>query len=234
MPRLSPQGAGRRAVRCEMAIDDKLRERIETVLRTLPFRRDRSAAELESRIAVAAGGLTRRAKITLSFLPDPRLERLRGGSSSLLDKRAADQALRKLASSLDTAIHTLAFLSEPAALALVGAGLVPEKAQQALEAMLKSVDGAYLSFMPKKPGRPPSAQFQQKLIDSFGRAYAGLTGKRPTVSTVNNKVGGIFYNFTLKMLKAMRLEKITKPESAVRRLCQVWRKRRPGAAIKSF
>ncbi|MGA7328403.1 MAG: hypothetical protein WBX25_28905, partial [Rhodomicrobium sp.] len=208
--------------------------RIEIVLRTLPFRRDRSAEELESRIAVAAGELTRRAKITLSFLSDPRLERLRGGPSPSLDKRAADQAVRRLASSLDSAIHTLAFLPEPVAVALAGAGLMPEKAQQALEAMLKSVDGAYLSFAPEKPGRPPSPHLQQILIDSLGATYFDLTGKRPTVSTVNNKASGIFYNFTLKMLQAMRLEKIIKPESAVRRLCQVWRKRRPSAAIKSF
>jgi hypothetical protein len=131
-----------------MAIDDPLRERIEAVLRTLPLRQDLSATELESRIAVAAGELTRRAKITLSFLPDP--------GAPALDKQAT-KALHKLACSLDTAIHTLAFLlPEPAAVALVDAGLVPEKAQQALEAMLKSIDGAYLSFKPKKPGRPPA------------------------------------------------------------------------------
>ncbi len=122
-----------------MTIDDKLRERIEIVLRTLPFQRDRSAEELESRIAVAAGELTRRAKITLSFLPDPRLERLRGGPSPSLDKRAADQALRKLASSLDTAIHTLAFLPEPVAVALAGAGSVPEKASRLWKPCLRAL-----------------------------------------------------------------------------------------------
>jgi len=204
-----------------MAIDDPLRERIEAVLRTLPLRQDLSATELESRIAVAAGELTRRAKITLSFL-DPE--------APALDKQATE-ALHKLACSLDTAIHTLAFLlPEPAAVALVDAGLVPEKAQQALEAMLKSIDGAYLSFKPKKPGRPP-AHLQKILIDSLGATYFDLTGKRPTVSTMNSKASGIFYNFTLKMLQAMRLEKIFKPEYGVRRLCQVWRKRRPSAAI---
>ena len=41
-----------------MAIDDPLRGRIEVVLRTLPLRRDLSATELESRIAVAGGELT--------------------------------------------------------------------------------------------------------------------------------------------------------------------------------
>ena len=205
-----------------MAIDDPLRERIEVVLRTLPLRRDLSAAELESRIAVAAGELTRQAKITLSFLPDP--------GAPALDKQATE-ALQKLACSLDTAIHTLAFLlPEPAAVALVDAGLVPEKAQQALEAMLKSIDGAYLSFAPKKPGRPPDTHLRI-LVDSLGATYFDLTGKRPTVSTMNSKASGIFYNFTLKMLQAMRLEKIFKPEYEVRRLCQVWRKRRPSAAI---
>ncbi len=121
-------------------------------------------------------------------------------------------------------------MPEPAAVALVDAGLVPEKAQQALEAMLKSIDGAYLSFKPKKRGRPP-AHLQQILIDSLGATYFDLTGKRPTVSTMNSKASGIFYNFTLKMLQAMRPEKIFKPEYEVRRLCQVWRKRRPSAAI---
>ena len=187
-----------------MAIDDPLRERIEVVLRTLPLRRDLSATELESRIAVAGGELTRRAKITLSFLPDP--------GAPALDKQATE-ALHKLAT-----------------VALVDAGLVPEKAQQALEAMLKSIDGAYLSFKPKKPGRP-LAHLQQILIDSLGATYFDLTGKRPTVSTRNSKASGIFYNFTLKMLQAMRLEKIFKPEYEVRRLCKVWRKRRPSAAI---
>jgi len=204
-----------------MAIDDPLRERIEAVLRTLPLRQDLSATELESRIAVATGELTRRAKITLSFL-DPE--------APALDKQAT-VALHKLACSLDTAIHTLAFLlPEPAAVALVDAGLAPEKAQQALEAMLKSIDGAYLSLKPKKPGRPP-AHLQQILIDSFGATYFDLTGKRPTVSTMNSKASGIFYNFTLKMLQAMRFEKIFKPEYEVRRLCKVRRKRRPSAAI---
>ena len=100
-----------------MAIDDPLRERIEAVLRTLQLRQDLSATELESRIAVAASELTRRAKITLSFLPDP--------GAPALDKQATE-ALQKLACSLDTAIHTLAFLlPEPAAVALVDAGLVP-------------------------------------------------------------------------------------------------------------
>ncbi len=196
-----------------MAIDDKLRERIEGVLRELPHRKDLLDIELERRIAIAVADLTRRAKITLSFLPDPRAERRHG-------KRAGDQALCKLASSLDTAIDTLAFLlPEPAAVALAEAGLVPEKAQQALEAMLKSVYGAYSKFAPKKPGRPRSGYFQQKLIDSFGAAYSDLTGKRPTLSTRNGQASGVFYEFTLKMLQAMRLAHIVRPEYAVRRMC---------------
>jgi hypothetical protein len=194
------------------------------VLRQLPLRADVPKEELESRIALASDDLTRRAKITLSFLPDPEAERLHDDPvrRPKVDRRMAAKELQKLAVNLETAIHALTFMPEPIATALAEAGLISEKAQPALDAMLRSVDAAYSSFGPKEAGRPPSlsTQLQKMLIDRLGVAYLGLTGTRPTIVTKDGKAGGSFYMFVEEMLKAMRLKKIIKPERAARQMCR--------------
>jgi hypothetical protein len=207
-----------------MAPGGKLCERIEAVLRQLPLLTDIPKEELEGRIALAFDDLTRWAIITLSFLPDPEAEQLHDDPDRRpkVGRRIAAKELQKLAVNLETVIHALTFMPEPIATALAEAGLISEKAQPALEAMLRSVYAAFSSFVPKEPGRPrsPSTQLQQILIDHLGAAYLGLTGKRPTIVTKDGKASGSFYMFVEEMLKAMQLQKIIKPERAVRQMCR--------------